>query len=362
VASRRKKYSEEQAFELRHHALDVALAKYYAKNNLIEYYPLQELSLVKMRKITNFDAVARRIMKETSLHPKYFGKLCIELFKKFKEDPLLINEKQFKLFQYPKFKIVTNNLTVEQEEMVSKCIDEFYQRTNAGKLLNDMKFDMIENSEESEDELKEKFYNKYLAMNNKKHDPFHNLFFFKNESQNLSEIDEIMDTEPTSSDIQFPQNFAYKRRTMIERNEPKAASETTRENPLQPVVIESIENIAIVQKSLRDFSNLQVQQNEIIFEISKNLAQEVNFLRKMKTELMTEYPHDFENVYPEIKKQKLLYNFIYTRLQHEPDKLKSMIEACGVANMEELHKQVDEYKKGMIIVEYKVIFIILSFF
>ncbi|XP_070496739.1 uncharacterized protein [Chironomus tepperi] len=194
---------------------DHALRIYNQEHNLFKKYHIDDISFEEMCEISTIERMTRRNMAKEEIDESEFDNCVQSVFKAFKVNRgLAITSEGFYIF--PQYLLIINNLTPEQELIVTERMDRFYAYTNAKDLLAINKKN-IHLSNESADpvinrkERRKLFYLKYIRLVDKKQPPFNNLLWIKNEE---APNDNHLESEPGVSN-----SNVWKKKTVIEKND-----------------------------------------------------------------------------------------------------------------------------------------------
>lgn len=155
-----------------------ALKQYYEEKNLVEYFHIDEIDLEKLFEISTLDEVVNKIMKRQP--ENNYDQIAQEIFNALKENhSLAMTLANFDIL--PKFCLVINNLTPEQEKAASKNFLVLVSCTNFKTLVTMNRRLMPMPPEmtyhQKREERRKQLFIKYIRSKNKKRSPFNYLLW-----------------------------------------------------------------------------------------------------------------------------------------------------------------------------------------
>ncbi|KAL7045537.1 hypothetical protein ACKWTF_002252 [Chironomus riparius] len=307
-----------------------ALRQYYLEHNLFVKYYIDDISLKEMCEISTIKRMTKRDMNQKGIPESAFDECLDSVFQALKcNRGLVISLEGFYIF--PKYLLIINNLTSEQEHIVTERMDRFYSYTNAKDLLAIYKKN-ITLSNESDDpvtnrkERRKLFYLKYIRLVDKKQYPFNNLLWIKKGDiirQIQCSNDAHLDCEagPGSSNV-------WKKKTVTEKND---TAQDDRHREQENVVIEhrlarnprDYLSAQISGSKYADIISILMNESEIIEEIKKDVIQNP-LCAKM-------WNRNFKLI---------LWNCIHINLEERNEHFMNLLMKCSFGNRDKLNEML----------------------
>jgi len=165
---------------------DHAIRQYNQEHKLFQKYNIDEISLEEMCKISTIERLTRIKMEQKNMPESAFEGCLESVFIALKIKKGLVLTLMIEGFYiFPQYLLIINNLTPEQERMVTEHKLLFYDYTNAKDLLaiNKRYFPVSNENADPVTKRKERkilFHLKYIQLVDKKEPPFNNLLWIKN--------------------------------------------------------------------------------------------------------------------------------------------------------------------------------------
>jgi hypothetical protein len=320
---------------------DHALRQYNQKHNLLKRFHIDEITLEEMCEISTIERLVRLDMKRKKTSESLFEGCINAVFKALKDErDLVLTLDGF--YVHPQYLLITNNLTLEQEQAVTERKDLFYAYTNAKDLLalNRRHFPVSNENADAitkRTERRRNFWFHFIRLIDKKQHPFNNLLWTKEDSDDeYSSDDSQAECAAGPSNIN---NNVWKKKPVAEKsnttqqpllnNNEATIAETRNENLSLDRFSRSPKEYLAAAKFEPKYTGIikfLLKENEVIEEITKCIAENPDIATAWRK-----------------NSQLILWNFIHFNLEDKNENfLNLLIKCCSNTNRVKLDTMLKE--------------------
>lgn len=286
--------------------------KYYEREDIIEDVYIRNLSLEQLESISNFKKVCLKMMEHDDINEyKTYADVMLHSFKTVPGASLI--HPQFAV--HPRYNLICNIMTVEQQHAIADNYRWFYDRTNAGKIHKRLQ----------DGSTRAEFHERYRSRDDydRKLPPFHNMYYMRQDDE--GEREEEHHPEPQMTYANVRERFVRNEELPAEvvALDDDLSSETSRDTIVpQPAAAPEI------QFPAKYFADPKPSSDEL--SLMKLLIQEKRFVFQVKHHLNEIYKKNFCELWSK-HKQFILMNYLHN--YWEGDNLKALlpfIERCSL--------------------------------
>jgi hypothetical protein len=296
---------------------------------MVEYIDLQTVTLEEMCAISNFEERAYRYVGIDRDEFETYGEPLLDLYRQNPETRF----KDKKFFIKPRFYLICNYISLEQEELIITDIRTFYKKTNASEILRQCREDFSKNldpsltPEQVKQKARERFFLQYLRQPERNMPPFHDLYIYPDDE----EEEEVFNAEitPQPADI-TPTKITYRQRKLCAKN----SDHETEQNPAtssgsssnEPTIVENL-NIPKIAMNEEEFNQLPDPSNSEM-KLIVMLAKSPNFLLTSREAIKNQFTNVFDVLWTDDRKRLTFVHYVVHFLRKSPAPFRKLIESC----------------------------------
>lgn len=329
-------------------ALPKALRKHYKRTKTAININLQTTTVQELNAISNFDEIVLEEAKKCDIDEN-LDVFADAVLSQFQNNPAFRISKE-KFVVLPKYNLLGNYITPEQERIISKDCTKFYYKTNAFDVLRPLKdefgkdIDLSINPKLRKQKIRKKFFMLYAKQRHRNMPPFENLYWKDNDEEEEEEADEmepLVVDEPSSPIQQSPLiTAAYVQRKVFERNEETSNDENSKDSTVVELIAvsststanktpdEVIVPVEVTKRmALVDFKRKIVGTTTDQMEFIKIVSSCQAFMIGLNNHVKKELPDNVEEIFQmeNNARRRSLMNFILFHLVNAPNVLRDII-------------------------------------
>lgn len=329
-------------------ALPKALRKHYKRTKTAINVNLQTTTVQELNAISNFEEIVLEEAKKCDIDEN-LDVFADAVLSQFQNNPAFRISKE-KFVVLPKYNLLGNYITPEQERIISKDCTKFYYKTNAFDVLRPLKdefgkdIDLSINPKLRKQKIRKKFFMLYAKQRHRNMPPFENLYWKDNDEEEEEEADEmepLVVDEPSSPIQQSPLiTAAYVQRKVFERNEETSNDENSKDSTVVELIAvsststanktpdEVIVPVEVTKRmALVDFKRKIVGTTTDQMEFIKIVSSCQAFMIGLYNHVKKELPDNVEEIFQmenNVRRRSLM-NFILFHLVNAPNVLRDII-------------------------------------
>jgi hypothetical protein len=302
VEAKREKYGPKSLEHYKNVAFNNVARKFYESRRMVEYFDLQTITLEEMCAISNFEERAIRFVGIERDEFETYGEPLLDLYRqdpksRFKDKKFLIK---------PRFYLLCNYISLEQEELIITDYRTFYKKTNANEILRECQEDFSKNldpsltPEQVKKKARERFYLHYLRLPERNMPPFHDLYIIPDEEE-----EKVLNAK-------------------IAMEQTPSTSSGNSSN--EPTIVENLDipKIAMKQEEFNQLPDPSFSEMELI----TMLASSPCFLLISREAIKNQFMSVFDDLWTDDRKKLTFVHYVVHFVRKNPAPFKKLIESC----------------------------------
>jgi hypothetical protein len=280
--------------------------QYYEREDLVVDVYIRNVSLEQLEGISNFKSICLELMTENATPEEEYNTFADILLKSFKSVPgASLIHPQF--IVDPRYNLICNIITLEQQHAIADNYRYFYDRTNAGKIHKRL----------GDGSTRQEFHERYRSRedDDRKLPPFHNLYYQKGDDEEEENPVPLMTREIFVRNDELP--------AVVIPLDDQMSNETSRDTIVTQAPIPShVQQVALPETYFKDPKPTSEE-----LELMKLLTPDKRFVHQVKKNLNASFKKDFDALWSK-HKQFILMNFIQKLWKDDLDQLLTFVDVC----------------------------------